>query len=78
MAKIHSAYHKMGLLNVHVFLHTLEMLMEPDVDLNVNTVLIVPVEWLVFVSIVEIRAAVYADKMPNAMLLITFLCVLVK
>lgn len=54
------------------------MLMVPDVDLNVNTMLIVSVEWLVFVSIVEIRAAVYADQMPNAMLLITFQFVPVK
>lgn len=52
--------------------------MEPDVDRSVNTMPIVPVEWLVFVSIVETRAAVFADKMPNAMLLIIFLYVLVK
>lgn len=52
--------------------------MEPDVGLNVNIMLIVLAEWLVFVSIVEIHAAVYADQMPNVMLLITYQFVPVK
>lgn len=52
--------------------------MEPDVDQNVNIMPIVPVEWRVFVNIVEIRVVVFVDQMPNATLLITFQFVLVK
>lgn len=63
---------KMALENVIAFHHTLVMLTVLDVDQNVFTIQIVPVEWLVFDNIVEILVQVFVVLKQSVALLIMF------
>lgn len=69
---IHNVLFKMALLDVLVFHRILAMHMEAAADQNVFTIQIVPADWLVYVSIVEIHAQAYAVIILSAMLSIMY------
>lgn len=69
-AIIHYVQLKMEPQDVHVFHHTLVMLMEADADRNAFTIQIVPADWLAYVSIVEIHAQAFAVIIQSAKSLI--------
>lgn len=65
--KIHNVLLRTVSLDVLAFHHTSVMLTEAAADQNVFTIQIVPVDWLVYVNIVEIHAQAYAVIILSAM-----------